>query len=164
MAFFSKKSSLAEYNFEIYEKELLAVIRCFKESHPNLEGAIFQIKVVSNHKNLEYFMSTKLLNRRQARWSKFLSRFDFIIQFRASKLGRKPDALTMRSGDLPKEGDERLMHQNQVVLKRKKLTSKLSLFAGSLTDKSNEGMSTVGELFLNAYQVDSFPNKILAML
>ncbi|KAH0610938.1 uncharacterized protein H6S33_011365 [Morchella sextelata] len=109
-------------------------------------------------------MTTKLLNRRQARWSEFLSRFDFVIQFRPRKQGTKPDALTRRSGDLPKEGDERLTHQSQVILKRKNLDTKLSLFAGSLSNESAEGASTVEELFSKAYQVDSFPNKILTML
>ncbi|KAH0605690.1 uncharacterized protein H6S33_004912 [Morchella sextelata] len=149
VAFFSKKHSPAECNYEIYDKELLAIIRCFEEC---------------DHRNLEYFMTTKLLNRRQARWSEFLSRFDFVIQFRPGKQGTKPDALTRRSGDLPKEGDERLTHQSQVILKRKNLDTKLSLFAGSLSNESAEGASTVEELFSNAYQVDSFPNKILAML
>jgi transposase InsO family protein len=109
-------------------------------------------------------MTTKLLNRRQARWSEFLSRFDFVIQFRSGKQGAKPDVLTRRSGDLPKEGDERLMHQSQVVLKRKNLNTKLSLFAGSLSNKSAEGAFTVEELFSKAYQVDSFLNEILAIL
>ncbi|KAH0607596.1 uncharacterized protein H6S33_002630 [Morchella sextelata] len=164
VAFFSKKHSPVECNYEIYDKELLAIIRCFEEWRHHLEGAQFPIEVLSDHRNLEYFMSTKLLNRRQARWSEFLSHFDFVIQFRSGKQGAKPDALTRRSGDLPKEGDERLTHQSQVVLKRKNLDAKLSLFAGSFSNESAEGMSTVEELFLNAYQVDSFPNKVLAML
>ena len=66
------------------------------------------IQVLFDHYNLEYFMSTKLLNRRQARWSEFLSRFNFRITYRPVKLGGKPDALTRGSGDLPKERDERL--------------------------------------------------------
>ncbi|KAH0613238.1 uncharacterized protein H6S33_009618 [Morchella sextelata] len=164
VAIFSKKHSPAECNYEIYDKELLAIIRCFEEWRHHLEGAQFPIEVLSDHRNLEYFMSTKLLNRRQARWSEFLSRFDFVIQFRPGKQGAKPDALTRRSGDLPKEGDERLTHQSQVVLKRRNLDGKLSLFAGSFSNESAEGMSTVEELFSNAYQVDSFPNKVLVML
>ncbi|KAH0610200.1 uncharacterized protein H6S33_011727 [Morchella sextelata] len=164
VAFFSKKHSPAECNYEIYDKELLAIIRCFEEWRHHLEGAQFPIEVLSDHRNLEYFMTTKLLNRRQARWSEFLSRFDFVIQFRPGKQGTKPDALTRRSGDLPKEGDERLTHQSQVILKRKNLDTKLSLFAGSLSNESAEGASTVEELFSKAYQVDSFPNKVLNML
>ncbi|GIZ39392.1 hypothetical protein CKM354_000277800 [Cercospora kikuchii] len=121
IAFFSKKHSPAECNYEIYDKELLAIIRCFEEWRPELEGAEHPIKVLSDHKNLEYFTTTKQLNRRQARWSEFLSRFRFQITYRPGKQGQKPDSLTRRSGDLPKEGDERLQHQSQTILKRENL-------------------------------------------
>jgi hypothetical protein len=57
-----------------------------------------------------------------------------------------------------------LTHQSQVILKRKNLSTKLSLFAGSLSNESAEGAFTVEELFSKAYQVDSFPNKIPHML
>jgi hypothetical protein len=66
-------------------------------------------------------MSTKMLNRRQARWSEFLSRFNFTITYRPGKQGEKPDALTRRSEDLPKEGDGRLEHQSRTMLKRENL-------------------------------------------
>jgi len=121
VAFFSKRLSATECNYEIYDKELLAIIRCFEEWRPELEGASSPIQVITDHRNLEYFMTTKLLNRRQARWSEFLSRFNFKIVYRPGKLGAKPDALTRRSEDLPQEGDERLKHQSQVVLKRENL-------------------------------------------
>ena len=67
-------------------------------------------------------MSTKLLNRRQARWSEFLSRFDFRIVCQPGKAGGKPDALTRRSGYLPKEGDERLLTNRHAVLKPRNLS------------------------------------------
>jgi len=109
VAFFSKKHSPAECNCGIYDKELMAIVKAFEEWRPELEGPVHPIQVLSDHKNLEYFMSTKLLNRRQARWSEFLSRFDFKIVYRPGKAGAKPDALTRRPGDLPQEeGDERI--------------------------------------------------------
>ena len=52
MAYFLKRLSLAKYNYEIYNKELLAIIRYFKQWRPKLEGAGFLIKVLSNYKNL----------------------------------------------------------------------------------------------------------------
>ena len=64
VAFYSKKHSPAECNYEIYDKELMAIVRAFEEWRPHLEGMEHPIQVLSNHKNLEYFMSTKLLNRR----------------------------------------------------------------------------------------------------
>ena len=67
VAFFSKKHSPAECNYEIYDKELMAIIRCFEEWRVELELSPHPIRVLSDYKNLEYFMSTKLLSRRQAR-------------------------------------------------------------------------------------------------
>lgn len=93
----------------------------FRTRYGHLESTEGVIEVLSDHKNLEYFTTTKLLNRRQARWSEFLSRFNFKIKYRPGKAGGKPDALTRRSGDLPRGGDERLRYQNQVVLKPENL-------------------------------------------
>jgi hypothetical protein len=118
MAFFSKKHSIIEYNYKIYNKKLLAVIRCFKKWKPKLKETSSPIKIITDYRNLEYFTTTKLLNCRQARWSEFLFRFNFKIIYRPEKQGAKPDALTRRLKDLPKEGDERLLYQNQVVLKK----------------------------------------------
>jgi hypothetical protein len=125
VAFFSKKHSAVECNYEIYDKELLAIIRCLEEWRPELEGTETPIRILSDHRNLEYFMSTKMLNRRQARWSEFLSRYNFRIIYRPGKQGEKPDALTRRSEDLPKEGDERLQHQSRVVLKKENFENQL---------------------------------------
>ena len=107
----------------------MAIVCCFEEWRPELEGSAFPISVISDHKNLEYFSSTKQLSRRQARWSEFLSRFDFKIVYRPGKAGGKPDALTRRSGDLPKEGDEtdeRQKYQHQTILKTHNLDDKVA--------------------------------------
>jgi len=65
--FFSKRLSSAECNYEIYDKELLAIIRYFKQWRPELEGSGFPIKVLSDYKNLQYFTTIKQLSYRQAR-------------------------------------------------------------------------------------------------
>ena len=125
VAYFSQKHLPAECNYEIYDKELIAFIRCFKEWRLELESTPHPIRVFSDHKNLEYSMSTKLLSRRQASWSEFLSWFNFKIVYILGKAGAKPDALTRRSRDLPKEGDkhdECTRFQYQAVLKPQNLT------------------------------------------
>ena len=73
VAYFSKKHSPAECNYEIYDKELMAIIRCFEEWRAELQSVINPIEVLSNHKNLKDFMTNKLLSRHQARWAQFLS-------------------------------------------------------------------------------------------
>jgi hypothetical protein len=66
VAFFSKKHSPAECNYEIYDKELMAIIRCFEEWRAELQSSPVDppIQLLSDHKNLEYFMTNKLLSRR----------------------------------------------------------------------------------------------------
>jgi hypothetical protein len=59
----------AEQNYDIYDKELLSVVLAFQDWRVYLEGSPHQIRVISDHKNLEYFLTSKQLNRRQARWS-----------------------------------------------------------------------------------------------
>jgi hypothetical protein len=66
-AFHSRKFSPAEINYEIYNKELLAIVDCFKAWPRYLEGSLHMVQVVTDHKHLEYFMTTKVLNRRQVR-------------------------------------------------------------------------------------------------
>ena len=141
VAFFSKKHSPAEVNYEIYDKELLAVILAFQEWRQELEGARHPITVYSDHKNLQYFMTTKNLNRRQARWAEYLSRFDFKIHFRPGKQGEKPDALTRRSGDLPSEGDLRLEQQQQSLLKPHQLSPNVQLAICSTRSTDRAGIN-----------------------
>lgn len=122
VAFMSKKMSPQECNYEIYDKELLAIIRAFEEWHPELAGTPIEdpIRIITDHKNLEYFMSTKQLNRRQARWAEFLSEFNFKISYRPGNQGTKPDSLTRRTGDLPEnQDDERVQYQHQTLIKDK---------------------------------------------
>ena len=105
VAFHSRTLSTSELNYDTHDKELLAIFEAFQKWRHYLEGSGSPIDVVTDHKNLEYFSTTKLLTRRQARWSEFLSQFNLTIRFRPGKLGTKPDALTRRWDVYPKEGD-----------------------------------------------------------
>ena len=105
VAFHSHTRSSFELNYDTHDKELLAILEAFEKWCHYLEGSGTPIDVVTDHKNLEYFATTKLLTCHQARWSKFLSQFNMIICFRPGKLGTKPDALTRCWDVYPKEGD-----------------------------------------------------------
>ena len=91
--------SPAESNYEIYDKELLAIVQAFEEWRPELEGPLDPVEVITDHKALEYFMKSRLLSRRQARWSEFLSRFNFRICYRPGSLNTPADALSRPAGD-----------------------------------------------------------------
>ena len=105
IAYFFKKHNPAECNYEIYNKELIAIVCMFKEWRSELEGSTYPINVITDHKNLEYFMFTKQLSCHQACWSEFLSHFNYHITYCSEKAGSKLNALTCRSEDLPKEKD-----------------------------------------------------------
>lgn len=105
ITFHSRTLSAAELNYDTHDKELLAVFEAFRVWRRYLEGAVPAVDVVTDHKNLEYFSTTKLLTCRQAQWSEFLSAFNFMLRFCPGRLGGKPDALTRRWDVYLKEGD-----------------------------------------------------------
>ena len=83
LAFYSRGMAPAELNYEIYDKELLAIFDAFQQWRNYLEGSTHVVLVLSDHKNLEYFATTKQLMRRQVRWSEYLSGFNYLIRYRA---------------------------------------------------------------------------------
>jgi len=98
VAFISKSLSNTERNYEIHDQEMLAVVRCLEVWRHFLEGATVKFEIWTDHKNLEYFMKAQKLNRRQAQWALYLSRFDFILKHvpgskigKANSLSRRPD-------------------------------------------------------------------------
>ncbi len=120
VAYFSKKHNSVECNYEIYDKEFMIIVRAFEKWWSELEDSIYSVEMITDHKNLEYFMSTKQLSRHQARWSEFLSRFNYCIAYHFSKIDDKLNALTRRSEDLSKERDtfdSRHQYQHQTILK-----------------------------------------------
>ena len=67
VAYISKSLNKAKRNYEIHDKEMLAIIKCLKAWRYFLEGAKNWFEIWTDHKNLEYFMKTQKLNQRQAR-------------------------------------------------------------------------------------------------
>ena len=94
VTFFSRKLNPAEVNYEIYDKEMLAIVQCFKQWRHYFLSVRSPITVYTDHKNLEYFNTTKQLNRRQARWVELLSDFNFVIIYRKGSQNGKADALS----------------------------------------------------------------------
>jgi len=89
--------SSVEQNYEIHDKEMLAIIRALEEWRHVLEGATHLVEIWTDHKNLKYFMTAKKLNRCQARWSLHLARFDFLLHHHPGRTMGKPDALSRRA-------------------------------------------------------------------
>jgi hypothetical protein len=103
-------------------------------------------------------MTTKLLNRCQARWSQFLSQFNFKIVYHPSTASGKPDPLTLRFSNPPKAGHDYSL-KNQIVIIKPENILQLSAMA-TLTPAS----PVLVQLFTDGYNEDLFPNKILKLI
>jgi hypothetical protein len=101
LALTSRTLTPPEVNYDIYDKELLAIVHAFEEWRHYLEGLPLQVRVFTDHQNLQHFREKKTLNRRQVQWSQFMEEFDFKIEYQPGKLGEKPDALTCHHGVYP---------------------------------------------------------------
>ena len=55
-----------------------------------------KFEIWTDHKNLEYFMKVQKLNRRQARWALYLSRFNFTLKHILGSKMEKADSLSKR--------------------------------------------------------------------
>jgi hypothetical protein len=105
VAFLSKALNPVEQNYEIHDTEMLAIIQGLEEWRHYLEGARHPVEILTNHKNLKYFRVAQKLNRRQARWSLYLSRFDFTLHHKPGRSMGKPDALSRRANHGSGQGD-----------------------------------------------------------
>ena len=108
IAYFSRKMTPAEQNYEIYDKELLAIVAALRHWRVYCEGAT-ELKIYSDHKNLTYFTTTKELTRRQARWSELLGQYKFEIIYTPGKENGRADALSRRSDYM--EGHQPQQHR-----------------------------------------------------
>ncbi len=115
IAFYNRKFTDAELNYEIHDKKLLAIVNSFKQWRVYLEEFKHQIQVYTNHKNLLYFMIMKVLNRRQIRWSKKLSSYNFQIQYWKKSENLKINVLSRRADHMIDKSqiNQTILQENQ---------------------------------------------------
>jgi transposase InsO family protein len=116
VAFYSKTMDPAECNYGIHDKEMLAVVRSLDQWRPELQATSQRIKVYSDHKALEYFMTTKQLTARQARWAEALSEYYFTIMYRTGKSNGKADALTRRDDEVKAQDGVKTEYRTRAFL------------------------------------------------
>ncbi|KAM4057652.1 hypothetical protein HRG_009284 [Hirsutella rhossiliensis] len=104
--------------YDLLSTSLLSTPR---PNRPELQGSASEFEIITDHKNLEYFTTTKVLNQRQVRWSEFLSQYNFRIVYRPGSKAIRPDALSRRSQDVPSKSDvkdDRLKQRRKTLLPR----------------------------------------------
>ena len=94
--YFSCTFSSAQHNYDIYDRELLAVILALEEWCQYLQETAHPITIITDHKNLSYVKDPRKLSRRQARWSLFLQDFDIQWQVTPGTKMAPADALSRR--------------------------------------------------------------------
>uniref|UniRef100_A0A8C5CEZ5 Gypsy retrotransposon integrase-like protein 1 n=1 Tax=Gadus morhua TaxID=8049 RepID=A0A8C5CEZ5_GADMO len=104
--FFSRRLTPPERNYDIGNRELLAVKLALEEWRHWLEGTSVPFLVWTDHRNLEYIRTAKRLNSRQARWSLFFDRFNFTLSYRPGSRNTKRDALSRQFPESPDETAE----------------------------------------------------------
>lgn len=103
--FLSKSFTDAEKNYQIYDKELLAIIRALVEWRHYIQGSPFVTTIFSDHKNLTYYRNPQRLSPRQARWFLTLSEYNFELKHLPGTQMIQSDALSRRP-DLCQDEDE----------------------------------------------------------
>ncbi len=93
-AYYSRKLTPAEQNYDIGNRELLAIKLALKEWGHWLEGANHPFTVITYHQNLQYLREAKRLNPHQARWALFFTWFHFTITYHPGNRNCKTDALS----------------------------------------------------------------------
>ncbi|MBW0543113.1 hypothetical protein O181_082828, partial [Austropuccinia psidii MF-1] len=127
IAFDSGKLIPAELNYEIHDKELLGIVWALKHWRALLSLS-FPFEVLTNHSCLQYFMSSKVLSRCQARWPELLSEFHFSITYCPGHLATLLDYLSCWDDVYQERGEDfisnnpmnfqQLIKQDEVQLSR----------------------------------------------
>jgi hypothetical protein len=105
LGYYSRKLNTVELNYDIHDKELLAIMEALNKWGTYYMSTPRTINILSDHKNLEYWQTKRDLNLWQARWSELLVNDNFVITYRRGKFAGKPDILSRESGDSPWEGE-----------------------------------------------------------
>lgn len=104
IAFFSRKLDTAEINYDVHDKEMLAIMASLRDFRHWLSGTLIPVSVITDHKNLQYFMAQRVLNRRQARWMLELSEYNIRLSY-APGSQNPADAPSRRDDYIPLSGD-----------------------------------------------------------
>jgi hypothetical protein len=111
IAFYSRKTSSAEHNYDTHDVELLAIIESLKHWRRFLQGLQAPFEVLTDHGNLKGFAQKRDLSQRQRRWSMLLQEYTFIVIHRpgsqnpADKPSRRADYVQQTQLEAGRESD-----------------------------------------------------------
>ncbi len=94
IGYYSATLNEAQWNYDIYDLELLAIVMALKNWRPLLAGSPHKIIIYSDHLNLQYWKMPQKISRRVAREVLELSKYDFEIRHIPGKQNGRADALS----------------------------------------------------------------------
>ena len=127
IAFLSRTMQPAEQNYEIYNKELLAIVEALAKWRQYLLDAAETFEIWTDHENLKYFREPHKLNRRQARWYLKLQDYDFILRHIPGKTNTKADILSRKDQVDTKEDNKDIQLLKDEMWSRK-IVGKIQVF------------------------------------
>jgi hypothetical protein len=95
IAYYSRKFTAPEERYDVHDKELMAIVDALQHWRVYAESCS-ELTIYTDHKNLVHFTTTKVLNRRQVRWSEMLGQYKFRILYTPGKENGRADALSRR--------------------------------------------------------------------
>ena len=138
--------STPECNYEIHDKEILAIIHALQEWRAELISIRAKFKIYSNHEALKYFMTKWMLNARQARWAEFLVDYDFKITHTPGRNNWKVDALTRHEADVAQQKELKRDWWNQTLLNPEKLDQAVVVEIKALQILTNTSVTTAAPI------------------
>jgi hypothetical protein len=98
IAYYSATFTPTECNYNIYKRELLALMKALAHWRPHLAGSTIPVTVLTDHTNLTFWKSPHKVNRRVARWFAELQEYHLKIQHVPGKLHTSADLLSRPPG------------------------------------------------------------------
>jgi hypothetical protein len=92
-AFFSRTVLAAEFNNNVFDKEMVAIVYALQQSRHYVLGTEHKTTIFSDYQNLEYITKEVILNRRQMRWAEVLQEYNFAIIYRTGSPNQTADIL-----------------------------------------------------------------------
>ena len=137
IAFLSRTMQLAERNYKIYDKELLAIVEALTKWRQYLLDAMEHFEVWTDHKNLKYFREPHKLNRRQAQWYLKLQDYDFTLKHIPGKTNTKVDILSRKDQVNTKENNKDIQLLKEKLWTRRMTVEIMMLERKMTVDKSD---------------------------
>ncbi len=104
VAYYSESFSATERNYDIYNRELLAIVKSLRQWRTYLLGSPHKITIYMDHSNLQYWKEPQKINRRVAREFQELSEYEFTLKHIPGTSNTRADALSRRTNQ--NEGKE----------------------------------------------------------